>query len=106
MKDLIGKKVLATTNEWFIAPDGKQYKAVFGTLRSINDAKEAFGFVPSRGHASWFIQIGNVHIAGCQLLYCVEANEANVQFGNVEEWNTKDGVLFQYNKPTSIYKSI
>lgn len=31
----IGDKYLITTRGWFFAPDGKQYKAVFGTLKKF-----------------------------------------------------------------------
>jgi hypothetical protein len=30
----IGSKALVTTDCWFIAPDGKNYKAAFGQVRS------------------------------------------------------------------------
>lgn len=72
MKELIGKKVLITCSAWFYAPDGKLYKGVWGTLKNIVEAKEAFGFIPSRSHANWFIEVGNVVITGCQVNYLVQ----------------------------------
>lgn len=34
----VGKKALITTNNWFMAPDGLQYKAVFGTIIRVASA--------------------------------------------------------------------
>ena len=35
MKTEIGKKYLITTDDWFYAPDGNNYKSVFGTLTGV-----------------------------------------------------------------------
>ena len=44
MNKLIGKKVLATCNEWFVAPDGLDYKVIYGTLHAVTEARKAVGF--------------------------------------------------------------
>ena len=75
MKNLIGENVLITCGNWFYAPDGKQYRAVWGPLFSISEAKDKLGFSPGRAHANWFIEIGNMVITGCQVNYCLHCPE-------------------------------
>lgn len=73
-----GKKYLITTSAWFYAPDGDQYRAVWGTAKVL-ETKESFGFTPNRNHANWIYEIGDsdgkITIAGCQVLYAVECTE-------------------------------
>lgn len=42
-------KYLVTTDSWFIAPDGKKYKSVYGEVEVIN----------SRLDTSWFLKVGS-----------------------------------------------
>jgi hypothetical protein len=84
MKHLIGKKVLVTTSAWFFAPDGREYRAAYGTLKAINTSEETLGFTPNRTHTNWFLQVGNLSIAGCQVQYLVEKDE--VHLGEVYDW--------------------
>ena len=42
-------KYLVTTDSWFIAPDGKKYKLVYGEVEVIN----------SRLDTSWFLKVGS-----------------------------------------------
>ena len=39
----IGKPFLITTNAWFLAPNGRSYQAVFGTIKGIHSDKETLG---------------------------------------------------------------
>jgi len=57
MHSYINQKVLLTSQNWFYAPDGKQYKAVWGTLKGIHEAGKTLGFIPNRSHANWFLEI-------------------------------------------------
>lgn len=109
--NLINKKVLITCREWFVAPDGRQYKAVHGTLTSINTSETTLGFTPSRTHTNWYIQIGNMTIAGCQVVYCVESDSVN--FDLVTDYTTERTVqehfpvthlkAEEYLRPSYIY---
>ncbi len=101
MKKYIGKKVLVTTSDWFLAPDGLKYQGAWGTLNSINEAKESVGFAINRAHANWFIEIGNMVIAGCQVLYLISC-EDKPETGTVEDW-TSEGGGTKYSHPSSIY---
>jgi hypothetical protein len=52
MHPYINKKVLITTDRWFYAPNGKQYRAAFGTLKGVHEAGETLGFIHNRAHAA------------------------------------------------------
>lgn len=99
----IGKKVLITTSNWFIAPDGKDYRAVHGTLKGVHEAGKSLGFIPNRAHANWFIEVGAMIIMGCQVMYVVECE--NVEKGNTTDYKYSEQTssIVSYEKPTSIY---
>ena len=110
MKNKIGKKILVTTSEWFRAPDGIVYKSVYGTLKAIHTTESTLGFTPSRTHTNWFIEIGNMTIAGCQVLYIVESEECNT--GDVVDYTqegigTANGILNaqRFRRPSQIYNA-
>lgn len=103
MQNYLGKKVLATTSAWFFAPDGKQYRAVWGTLKAVHSAKEELGFSPSARHTNWMAEIGDTLIAGCQLLYFVRCDE-KPDFKEVEHtlYDMANGVK-AFQRPNEIY---
>ena len=72
-----GKKYLITTDNWFFAPDGESYKAVFGTVHGIKNDNETLGIKTNRGSTNWFVMIGNMIIAGCQIHYCIQTEEVS-----------------------------
>ena len=73
----IGDKVLITTDGWFFAPDGEQYRAVHGTVKAILNDEEALGIKTNRASTNWFVEIGNALIAGCQIHYAVKSETFN-----------------------------
>jgi hypothetical protein len=75
----VGTKVLVTTTEWFFAPDGEQYRAVFGTLKGVHSDKDILGIKTNRLSADWYVQIGNLTIAGCQIKFAIETNKVSKQ---------------------------
>lgn len=75
----IGQKYLLTTNDWFFAPDGESYKAVFGTVHFIVDSKEALGIATNRNSTNWYVVIGDMIIAGCQVFYAVRTNAYSIK---------------------------
>jgi len=109
----IGKKVLITSVSWFFAPDGKQYKAVFGTLKVIHTSQETLGFTPSRTHTNWYLEVGNMNLAGCQVLHLVQANEVNtnevVDFTtdrtHATDYKEVDRKAEDYLRPSYIYRA-
>lgn len=105
MKDHIGKNVLINCQNWFTAPDGKDYKAVWGKLIAIHEAGKMLGFIPNRSHANWFIEIGNMQIKGCQVLYFIVC-ENEPLFVDSEAWNTTtEHIIVKYQRPCVIYNA-
>lgn len=81
-----GQKYLINTDNWFVAPDGEQYKAVWGTCY-LRQTEEVFGFTPARPSTNWFLEIGKdgkeIIVAGCQVHYAIRCEERpkDVHFG-------------------------
>ena len=73
---MIGK-FLITTDEWFVAPDGDQYKAVFGTVIGVVSSEVVLGLKTNRGSTNWYVEIGNMLIAGCQIHYAIKTDKVN-----------------------------
>ena len=73
-----GKFYLITTYDWFFAPDGFQYKAIYG-LVTIKKAEDILGFNPARS-TNWFAVVTGetqgeeIIIAGCQINYAIKTN--------------------------------
>lgn len=104
-KDYLQKKVLLSLHNWIFAPDGKQYRAIYGTLHSINESKNIFGFVPSRNHTNWFAEIGNMIIMGCQIQACIVCEkdpETQITDFIVREHELAVKVV-EYDQPSKIY---
>lgn len=64
-------KYLITTDGWFYAPDGRQYKSVWGEVEIISDA--ILNIKTNVRSSNWFAKIGSnnnhVIVAGCQIHY-------------------------------------
>lgn len=70
----IGEKFLITTDNWFYAPDGNNYKAVWGTIKGIKSDKESLGISTNRGSTNWYLEIGNMNVAGCQIHFAIKCD--------------------------------
>lgn len=68
-----GDKYLITTDKWFHAPDGQQYKAVWGKVEIVSDS--ILGIKTNSKSSNWFAKCGDndkfIIIAGCQIHYSV-----------------------------------
>lgn len=73
----VGDKYLVTTSAWFFAPDGEQYRAVFGTVNGILDDESTLGIKTNRHSSNWYLSIGNVIIAGCQIHYAIRTDKVS-----------------------------
>ncbi|CZT36169.1 hypothetical protein [Rhizobium sp. 9140] len=72
-----GQKYLINTDQWFFAPDGENYKAVFGTVHAVVDAEQTLGLKTNRNSTNWYVAIGDMIIAGCQIHYAMRADKFN-----------------------------
>lgn len=84
----VGDKVLVTTDNWFIAPDGKQYRSVFGRVKDICDAKQTLGIDTNRNSTNWYMQVGNMILAGCQIHYAIKCDSVNT---DTKDWYEENG---------------
>lgn len=98
-------KYLISSDNWFYAPDGKQYKAAWGNVEIVEDFY--LGLKTNRNSTNWYAKVGSelnhVLIAGCQIHYAVKCEERpNVE--PVGDWQADDkGVVNVYTRPTTIY---
>lgn len=99
----VGRKILVTVDNWFFAPDGKLYRAVFGTLHAVKTAEDALGVRPNGKSTNWYMEVGNITIAGCQIHYVVQTDSVN--FGNIDEMLSHDAIYKESNRPTHIYNA-
>ena len=75
----IGEKYLITTDSWFMAPDGQMYKAVFGAVKEILGDEETLGIKTNRGSTNWYVSIGNMLVAGCQIHYAIKTESVSTR---------------------------
>lgn len=99
----VGKKALITTNNWFVAPNGRQYRAVFGTIIRVASAEETLGIKTNARSSNWYVEIGNTTVAGCQIHYGIRTDECNL--GYASEFSTHDGIIKEYMRPSTIYNA-
>lgn len=98
----IGDKVLITTDQWFLAPDGYEYHGVFGTVRGILGDSETLGIKTNRNSTNWYVSIGNMVVAGCQIHYAIKTDQC--YSGESRSWTTHNGeVHVNTNVPCRIY---
>ena len=97
-------KYLITTDSWFIAPNGYQYKAVWGEVEIVDDS--ILGIKTNRGSANWFAKVGteqnHVIVAGCQIHYaCKSEKEPSTE--KVTDWQMDASNYNEAETPTRIY---
>lgn len=97
----VGDKVLVTCDNWFYAPNGQNYRAVFGTVRAVRTAEDALGVRPNGKSTNWYVEVGNMTIAGCQVHYVVKTNRCDL--GDVRAWTEDKGVVVRFDRPSHIY---
>ena len=99
----IGDKVLLTTFAHFFAPDGKQYRGVFGTVKGVHSSEDTLGIKTNNKSTNWYIEIGNMIIAGCQVNYAIKTKECN--FERVDEFSWGENIYHEFTRPTLIYNA-
>ena len=99
----VGKKVLVTTDSWFLAPDGRQYKAAWGTVQAIETDEKTLGVRTNARSTNWYLQVGEMVIAGCQIHYAVACEKCDT--GSVVDWKEVDGQAVKYIRPSFIYNA-
>lgn len=97
-------KYLITTNDWFIGPDGSDYKAAWGDVVIMED--KFLGLTTNRNSTNWYARVGtennHIIIAGCQIHYAVRCEKKPHTFSN-RVWSTEGGKLNKMEIPNRIY---
>jgi hypothetical protein len=97
-----GDKALVTTEGWFYAPDGNSYKAVYGTVEAVRTAESTLGVKPNGRSTNWYLEIGNMTIAGCQIHYAVKTDKCSKDKSRNWSANAEHGIN-EYEAPSVIY---
>jgi hypothetical protein len=97
-----GQRALITTDNWFYAPDGRTYRAVFGTVHAVRTAEESLGVKPNGRSTNWYIEIGNMTIAGCQVHYALRTDSCNLGQAQDFSESSEHGVR-EFARPSHIY---
>lgn len=103
MRIEVGSKVLITTNEWFYAADGRSYRAVWGTVAAINSSEDTLGVRTNARSTNWYVQIGDMLVAGCQIHYVCAAPEPPPM--TVRDHSIKDGEVLPFMRPTHCWNA-
>ena len=85
----IGQTALLTLDHWFYAPDGRQYRAVFGRVNAVRSAEETLGIKTNAKSTNWYVEIGCMTVAGCQIHYAVRCEFC--ELGPVHEPISEEG---------------
>lgn len=97
-------KYLITTDAWFYAPDGKQYKAVWGDVNIVGD--DVLGIKTNARSSNWYAKVGqennHVIVAGCQIHYACKCNDKPC-LDEVEDYTSSSDGINKFNRPTAIY---
>lgn len=99
--ELIGQTILLTVDNWFYAPDGRQYRAVFGTLRGVHTAEKTLGVRPNGKSSNWYLEIGNLVIAGCQIHYALRCTGFNS--GPAPDFTISEKGITLFDRPCNVY---
>lgn len=89
MKIEVGQKVIITTDNWFYGPDGKEYRGAYGTVVAVSSDELSLGIKTNRNATNWYVQLGGMVIAGCQIHYVVRCDKAPPM--TVENWTMHEG---------------
>ena len=100
-------KYLITTDAWFIAPDGNQYKA---SQEEVEILEESFlGIKTNIRATNWYAKVGtesnHIIIAGCQIHYACKCEKRPLMYP-VKGWPEKSSISDNYiqsEEPTRIY---
>jgi hypothetical protein len=98
-----GQKALLTVDNWFYAPDGKQYRAVFGTVRAVRSSEQTLGVRTNAKSTNWYVEIGCMTVAGCQIHYATRCDECHT--GAVTDWRDTENGPVERARPTAIFNA-
>jgi len=99
-------KYLITTDAWFIAPNGKNYRAVWGEVEILSDS--FLNIKTNNKSTNWFAKIGSekrhVIVAGCQIHYAIKCEEKPMMSAALD-YSTNDKGCKEYFRPSQIWNA-
>lgn len=98
-----GKKFLITVDNWFYGKDGRQYRAVYGTVTAVRGDQETLGIKTNARSTNWYVEVGNMIVAGFQIHYAIQVDDVNL--GPAADFHEKDGVVTEFMIPSRIYNA-
>ena len=100
-----GVNYLITTDDWFMGPNGKQYKAVWAPVEILQD-NEILGIKTNARSSNWYAKVGyfNDHIivAGCQIHYAARCNQ-EPKLENDNNWEFHQGQKIDFEIKNKVY---
>lgn len=105
VEQMINNNVLITTDCWFVAPNGREYKSVYGKLIGVFEDKSITGLKTNSKSTNWYLQVGTMILAGCQIHYAINCEGEDVNLGLAEEYNYFEGKCIKGSRPSKIYHS-
>lgn len=99
----VGDRVLVTTDRWFYGADGREYRAVWGTVKAVCSDDETLGIRTNRNSTNWYAVIGNATVAGCQIHYVVRCESCPPLTSEI--WNIHEGEAKVTVRPTCVYNA-
>ena len=99
----VGDTYLITTDAYFYAPNGEAYRSVWGTVKRVVDAQLTLGIKPNAKSTNWYIEIGNMIIAGCQMHYIIRCAKPN--FKKVKECSWNSSSYNEFKRRSMIYNA-
>ncbi len=98
-----GEKYLITSDNWFEAPDGNQYKSAWGSIEILED--NILGIKTNKLSTNWYVKIGSEEkfciMAGCQIHYAVRSPRKPVEEGY--HWAFEKGEFIEAVGKSRIY---
>jgi hypothetical protein len=100
-------KYLITTDHWFIAPDGKQYRSAWGEVVLMDD--KILGIKTNRMASNWYAMVGGndreIIIAGCQIHFAIKCPKKpdNSKMKDYQVDVTKESGKVEYERESYIY---
>ena len=104
-EQMIGKKILVTTDCWFVAPDGEQYNSVYGELIGVHSDADTLGIKTNAKSTNWYAQVGRMLVAGCQIHYAINCDGVDVNFGESNHEGTHEGKAVNSKHNSRIYNA-
>jgi len=104
-EEMIGQKVLIILDCWIFGPDGRQYRAVYGTLHGVFDDKETLGIKTNAKSTNWYVQVGRQIIAGCQVHYAANVEGVDVNFTDEPFDEVYKGQIVTMKRQSKIYNA-